>query len=121
MRDDFLIGKDWLVQPRLNRISNAGKSVRLPSKYMHVLVCLAERPGEPVSREELMATVWKDTIVVEESLTRAISELRKIFNDNTKQAQYIETIPKIGYRLTAPVTHGHASPTADSTHSDQFT
>ncbi|MCI0697103.1 winged helix-turn-helix domain-containing protein [candidate division KSB1 bacterium] len=121
MRDDFLIGKDWLVQPRLNRISNAGKTVRLPSKYMHVLVCLAERPGEPISREELMETVWKDTIVVEESLTRAISELRKIFNDNTKHAQYIETIPKIGYRLIAPVTHGHASSTADSTSADQST
>jgi DNA-binding winged helix-turn-helix (wHTH) protein len=121
MPDDFLIGKDWLVQPRLNRISNVGKTVRLPSKYMHVLLCLAERPGEPISREELMATVWKNTVVVEESLTRAISELRKIFNDNTKHAQYIETIPQIGYRLIAPVSLGHASSTADSTRDDQST
>jgi Tol biopolymer transport system component/DNA-binding winged helix-turn-helix (wHTH) protein len=121
MRDDFIIGKDWLVQPRLNRISSAGKSVRLPSKYMHVLVCLAERPGEPVSREELMETVWKDTIVVEESLTRAISELRKIFNDDTKQSHYIETIPKIGYRLIAPVAPCHASFPPDFVRDDQST
>jgi DNA-binding winged helix-turn-helix (wHTH) protein/tricorn protease-like protein len=120
MRDDFLIGKDWLVQPRLNRISNAGKTVRLPSKYMHVLVCLAERPGEPISRDELMETVWKDTIVVEESLTRAISELRKIFNDNTSMRNTSRPF-QIGYRLIAPVTHGHAFSTADSTHDDQST
>jgi len=119
MHDDFVIGKHWLVQPSRNRISNAGKSVRLPSKYMHVLVCLAERAGESISREYLMETVWKDTVVVEESLTRAISELRKIFADDTKHSQYIETIPKIGYRLLAPVLRLNKIPTVDSPRGEQ--
>jgi Tol biopolymer transport system component/DNA-binding winged helix-turn-helix (wHTH) protein len=103
MLEDFYIDNHWLVQPSLNRISNGRKSVRIPAKYMQVLVSLAERPGEAVSREHLMETVWKDTIVVEESLTRAISELRKIFDDDPKRTQIIETIPKIGYRLIVPV------------------
>lgn len=118
MQDDFLIGKDWLVQPRLNRVISASKSVRLPPKYMHVLVCLAERPGQPLSREELMEAVWKDTIVVEESLTRAISELRKVFDDDSKHAKFIETIPKTGYRLIAPVKHGFLPPADHGARSD---
>lgn len=104
MPEDFYIGNDWLIQPSLNRISSPQKTMRIPQKYMQVLVCLAERAGEAISREHLMETVWKDTIVVEESLTRAISELRKILDDDPKKSHVIETIPKVGYRLIAPVT-----------------
>lgn len=75
---------------------------------MHVLVCLADRPGEVVSRDALLQAVWGDSIVGEEAITVAISELRRILKDNTKSPHYIETIRKGGYRLITEVRHAEA-------------
>ncbi len=71
---------------------------------MQVLVCLAARPNEVLSRQTLFDVVWADSVVCEEALTRTISELRRVFRDDTKTPRVIETIRKGGYRLIAPVT-----------------
>lgn len=71
---------------------------------MSVLVCLAEHHGEPVSKEKLLQTVWADTFVGDSVLTRSISELRRVFEDEAKEPRVIQTIAKRGYRLVAPVT-----------------
>ena len=102
MERDFRLGA-WLVEPNLNRLSANGKTVHLEPKVMQVLVCLAET-GAVVSKEKLMTTVWADTFVTEDVLTRSISELRKAFSDDARNPQYIETIPKNGYRLIVPVS-----------------
>jgi TolB-like protein len=70
---------------------------------MQVLVRLAERPGEVISKEQLLRSVWADTFVTDEVLTRAISELRRTFADDPKQPQVIETVARGGYRLIAAV------------------
>lgn len=101
---DFRVGDEWLVQPRLNRLSGKGRVVQLQPKIMAVLCALAERPGEVVTRERLFETVWKDTHVTEHVLARSISELRRAFGDTPKSPRVIETIPKVGYRLIAPVS-----------------
>src|SRR5436305_11418928 len=101
MEAEFCIG-DWLVFPRLNRLESNGRTVRLEPKVMQVLVCLAEQPGEVISKEQLLRTVWADTFVTDEVLTRAISELRRVFQDDAKAPHVIETVPKGGYRLIAP-------------------
>jgi len=93
----------WLVQPSLNTISRDGTSLQLEPKVMAVLVCLAEHPGEPVSKEAILQTVWPDTFVSEDVLTRSISELRRVFKDDAREPRFIQTIPKRGYRLVAPV------------------
>ena len=98
---NFRVGT-WLVAPRLNSISCNGTTIRLEPKVMQVLVCLAEA-RDVVSKETLMRTVWADTFVTDDVLTRSISELRKAFADDSKNPQYIQTIPKSGYRLVAPV------------------
>ena len=102
MEATFRVG-DWLVCPRLNRVEGNGRAVRLEPKVMQVLVCLAERPGEVISKEQLLRTVWADTFVTDEVLTRAISELRRTFADDAKQPHVIETVARGGYRLIAPV------------------
>jgi TolB-like protein/DNA-binding winged helix-turn-helix (wHTH) protein/Flp pilus assembly protein TadD len=99
---DFWIG-EWLVHPTLNTVHCDGRDVRIEHKMMQVLVCLANRPGEVHSKEELIRTVWKDTFVSDEVLTRAISELRRVFLDDAKQPQIIQTVAKSGYRILAPV------------------
>src|SRR5262245_64081674 len=70
---------------------------------MSVLVCLAEHPAEPVSKEKLLQTVWPDTFVGEGVLVRSIVELRRVFEDDAKDPRVIQTIAKRGYRLVAPV------------------
>jgi DNA-binding winged helix-turn-helix (wHTH) protein len=103
-REDFRVG-ECLVRPRLNRVEVAsGKVVQVQPKIMDVLLRLAERPGEVVTREELLRTVWAGTHVTEHVLARAVSELRKVFDDSAQQPRVIETIPKVGYRLIAPVS-----------------
>ncbi|MCE7991063.1 MAG: hypothetical protein HEP71_03750 [Roseivirga sp.] len=102
MQENFYID-EWLIQPEINRISRNGEEWKLEPKIMAVLCSLAQKPAEVVSRDELFATVWKDTVVVDMALTRAISELRSVFKDVPTQPRVIETIPKGGYRLIASV------------------
>ena len=79
------------------------ESVRLEPKAMQVLVHLAEHAGEVVPKERLISAVWADTFVTDDVLTRAISGLRRVFCDDAKAPQVIQTIPKAGYRLIAPI------------------
>ena len=102
MEGDFRLG-EWLICPKLNTVQNHDKTVRLEHKFMQVLVCLAGRPGEVVSKAELIRTVWADTFVTDDVLTRAVSELRRILKDDAKHPRFIETISKSGYRLLPSV------------------
>ena len=102
MEGDFRLG-EWLICPKLNTVQRDGGAVRLEHKFMLVLVCLAGRPGEVISKDELIRTVWADTFVTDDVLTRAVSELRRILRDDAKLPHIIETVSKNGYRLIAPV------------------
>ncbi|HUF78962.1 MAG TPA: winged helix-turn-helix domain-containing protein, partial [Thermoanaerobaculia bacterium] len=70
---------------------------------MALLVSLAERPGEVVSREELFETVWEGAFVGDEALTTAVYQLRRALGDDARRARYVETVSKGGYRLLAPL------------------
>lgn len=100
MMRKFKLG-EWLVQPELNELSAANKTVRVEPKVMEVLRCLVARAGEVVSKEALLQTVWHDRFVTEEVLTTTMSELRKALGDDAKQPRFIQTIPRNGYRLIA--------------------
>ncbi|NNF58729.1 MAG: hypothetical protein HKN04_10865, partial [Rhodothermaceae bacterium] len=78
-------------------------TVHVQPKPMDVLVHLAAHAGQTVSRDELMEAVWPDVYVTEHALNRCVSQLRKLFGDDPRDPQVIETIPKAGYRLIAPV------------------
>jgi len=99
---DFKVGP-WLVEPGLNTVSRNGSNVHLEPKVMEVLVCLARHAGETVPKDQLMREVWSDTFVTDDVLIRAVSELRRIFEDDAREPSFIQTIPKRGYRLIAPV------------------
>jgi adenylate cyclase len=94
----------WIVEASLNRLSCDSRVIQLEPKVMQVLVCLAGRPGEVIAKEELFSTVWPETFVSEDVLTRSISQLRKVFDDDAREPRYIETISRRGYRLVAPVS-----------------
>jgi len=98
---DFQLG-DWRVQPQSNNVVSDHRTIHLEPKVMGVLVCLAQRSGEVVPKEQLVQEVWRDTFVTDDVLIRCISELRKAFGDSAGRPTVIETIPKRGYRLLIP-------------------
>jgi DNA-binding winged helix-turn-helix (wHTH) protein/TolB-like protein/cytochrome c-type biogenesis protein CcmH/NrfG len=98
----FRVGP-WLVTPALDELRRGDEHVKLEPKAMEVLLFLAARPGEPVSRDELLSGVWPGVIVGDDVLTQAVTKLRKALGDDARSPSYIETIAKRGYRLVAPV------------------
>jgi len=101
LQNGFRIGEVYYVEPSLNSVTGPAGTTRLEPKAMRVLVCLAEHGGDVVAKEYLIRTVWPDTFVSDDVLTRCISELRRVFNDDAKDSRVIQTIPKSGYRLIA--------------------
>lgn len=94
----------WQVRPDQNRLIGSGSDIRLTPRTMEVLVCLAESAGQVVTRQDFSERVWRPAIVTDDALTRCISELRRNLGDRAGDPRFIETIPKRGYRLVAPVT-----------------
>ena len=106
----FRLG-EWLVQPELNRIAGEERTLQIEPRVMEVLVYLAARAGRVVSRQELREAVWGSTVVTDQTMTRAIWELRNALDDDPSDPHIIETIRKGGYRLIAPVTYDEVEPT----------
>ena len=98
----FRLG-EWYVWPTEGVLCSKDRSVRLEPRVMDVLACLAGDPGRVVTKEEFLAAVWGGAFVEEGVLSQAIHSLRKALGDDTRQPRYIQTIPKRGYRLLAPV------------------
>ena len=94
---------DWVLYPSLNRIERGDEIVHLEPKAVAVLELLVRRDGQPVTRQELLDHIWGNTIVSDDALTQVIIKLRKALGDNSRKPDYIQTIPKRGYRLLAPV------------------
>lgn len=74
---------------------------RLTRKSAQVLLELCAHAGKTLSRTHLLDTVWRGTMPTPEVVTQAIKELRRALGDDTQVPQYIETVPKLGYRLIA--------------------
>jgi adenylate cyclase len=85
------------------RLWRAADEVRLTPKAAAVLAELMTHAGEPVSRDHLFASVWKDTAVGDDALTSCIQELRRALEDDPRQPRYIETRHRRGYRFVAPL------------------
>src|SRR5512145_1151140 len=85
---------DRAVSPDLGRISSPGGEIHVEPRAMQVLVALARRSGDTVSRDELIEAVWKHPHVTDEALSRCISVLRQALGDDGSGRRLIETIPK---------------------------
>lgn len=80
-----------------------GTPMPLTPKVFDTLLVLVERSGRIVEKEELMSRLWPDSFVEEANLTFNIQQLRKSLGDNARKPQYIETVPRRGYRFIAKV------------------
>ena len=95
---------DWRLDPQLGQLARGDRSERLEARTLRLLVFLANRAGETVSVEELLDNVWAGVVVTQDSVYQAITALRRLLGDDARQPTYIATVPRIGYRLIAPVS-----------------
>jgi TolB-like protein len=84
----------------------AGRLVPLAPKVLNTLLTLVRHQGRVVEKETLMDEVWPDEAVEEGNLTQHIFMLRKVLGEDNGDQEYIETVPRRGYRFVANVTHG---------------
>jgi len=80
------------------------EEVPLPPRVLAVLAALAERPGQVVSKTDLLDAGWKDAFVTEASLLEAIHVLRTALGDDRRAPRYIQTVHRRGYRFVGAVT-----------------
>ncbi len=99
---DFIVGK-VTVRPAHSLLCTSRTERRIEPKVMDVLCRLAQEPGEVVARPTLIEEIWQVEHGADESLTRAISLLRKTFLELDPNALYIRTVPRRGYSLVAEV------------------
>lgn len=85
------------------RLQRNGQTVALQPKVFELLIFFVGRPGELITRDELMSAVWKDTFVEESNLRFCIHSLRKSLGKDTEGRDFLETVPKRGYRFVAEV------------------
>src|SRR5262245_52257005 len=88
------------------------REVRLTPKAAGVMTMLVAHVGEPVTKEDLFASIWPGTVVTDDALTTCIAELRRALEDDPRQPRFIETRHRRGYRfvaLTLPVETGSTS------------
>jgi DNA-binding winged helix-turn-helix (wHTH) protein len=93
----------WRLSPEENRLYRGGERVELQPRCMSLLNYMAQRPGQVISRQELLDAVWSGRIVGEDALNNCVRKLRRALDDNPRKPRIIETINKRGYRLIAPV------------------
>ena len=98
------------VFDRTNRLlSKDAVEVPLPPRVSGVLALLLERPGQLVTKQELISAVWRDAFVTETSVAEAISVLRQTLGDDPQRPTYIQTLHRRGYRFIADVRQPDAS------------
>jgi eukaryotic-like serine/threonine-protein kinase len=95
--------------PREHLLLCDGKPVALSPKCFEILLALIRSNGRLLLKDELMQQVWPDSFVEEANLTVNISALRKVLGETPEGPQYIETVPRRGYRFVAPVTEQQES------------
>jgi DNA-binding winged helix-turn-helix (wHTH) protein/Flp pilus assembly protein TadD len=100
----------FTVDPTADTVSGPVGVVNLEPKVMDLLLVLCDAEGEVVTRQELISRVWQAESGGDDSLTRAISILRKALQDERGARRMIETIPRRGYRLLAPVSQTTGDP-----------
>lgn len=92
-----------MLDPSERRLTREGAPVDLPPKAFDLLVALARRRGRLATRDDLLAEVWPDAFVDENTLSVHVSKLRAALGESAQAPRYVETVPRAGYRFVAPV------------------
>ncbi len=91
--------KDWRCNLITGELSNGQTKQTLEPKTIELLSFFLDNHSKVLSKEQIIAHLWGETVVSDEVLAKAISKLRKALNDSPKAPDFIETLPKRGYRF----------------------
>ena len=117
--DTFTFGS-FRLMPTERTLLDDGKPLRLGNRALDILVMLIEHAGETVSKDELIARAWPDTVVDEASLRVHIAALRKVLGEGHSGDRFITNIPGRGYVFVAPAVREIAdAPASEATAASQ--
>ena len=102
LQQGFKLG-EWEVRPAEGLLIGLIEKRHLQPKCIDVLMCLAAKAGQVVTRDEILRQVWGERAFTDEPLTRCIGDLRRELGDSREVPVYVQTIPKRGYRLISEV------------------
>src|SRR5688572_30396665 len=94
---------DFTLDVAARRLLHGDTATALPSRAFDALVYLIERRERLVQKNELIDAIWSDVVVTDDSLTHAISVVRRALADERAHPKYIETVPRRGYRFIGTV------------------
>ena len=94
----------FVLIPSEHALLRDGKPLHLARRDFELLVVLVDHAGRLLRKEELQERLWPQTVVEEGNLTKHVSTLRKALGDVDGAGTFIETVPRVGFRFTAPVT-----------------
>ena len=100
----------FLLDMHAGELRRGTEPIALPPKVFDLLVYLVQNQGRLVGHHELLDTLWPASDVGAASLTRAVADLRRALSDNADDPQYVQTVPRRGYRLIVHVAEVDAGP-----------
>ena len=97
----------FALDSRTGELANGAKKTQLREQPLRLLLALLEQPGDLVTREELVGRLWPEGTFVDfdRGLNKAVNHLREALGDSAEEPNFIETLPRKGYRFVAPVTY----------------
>ncbi|HEY1576837.1 MAG TPA: winged helix-turn-helix domain-containing protein [Terracidiphilus sp.] len=95
---------DVEVREREFLLTKAGERIPVEPKAFRVLLFLLRNPGRLIPKDEIVGSIWNDSAVSDNSLTRSIAQLRRVLGDDSREPLYILTVPTVGYRFLCEVT-----------------
>jgi len=103
LSERLVFGK-FTLEPSLQRLMSGGGIVPLKPKAWDLLCLLLDKRDRVVSKDELMEWLWPRQDIAESNLTQTVYEVRRALEDRSRDAQWIETVPRRGYRFVGEVT-----------------
>ena len=106
MSEDLVRFENYELDPRAYQVRRSGRTLKLERIPMEVLLLLAERRGQLVTREEIIEKLWgKDVFLdTDNAINTAIRKIRQVLKDDPEEPRFVQTITGKGYRFIAPVT-----------------
>lgn len=108
---------DVVIDLRAGRVAKGGQPVAIEPKGYDLLVLLASRAGDLVTRQEVLDQVWAGVYVTDNAVARVVAQVRRALGDSARGSRYIETVPTRGYRFIGQVERvmGPSRPPAAAT------